>query len=272
MAVDDHSSEMVRLPGGEFVMGTPLADIERLLERYQVNHRDLFLPESPQHPVSLTPFYMDRYPVTNAQFKLFLDQQPAWRREQVPAQLHNGAYLKHWSDNEYPPDKADHPVVYVSWYAAVAYARWAGKRLPTEAEWEYAARGGLANAPFPWGDDPPDAGRANYGASGLAGTTPVGRYPPNAYGLFDLAGNVWEYCIDEWQADFYATSPHENPVAGGNLFDKEDFLAVATRRVIRGGSWGGAPLNLRVAYRDSHPPAGAGPHVGFRCAQTIAVT
>jgi formylglycine-generating enzyme required for sulfatase activity len=262
------SAEMVQLPGGDFVMGTPLTEIEQLLATYQVRHRDLFLSEAPQHIVSLNPFCMDRYPVTNAQFKMFLDQQPAWRRAAIPRQLHNGDYLEHWQDETYPPGKADHPVVYVSWYAAVAYAQWAGRRLPTEAEWEFAARGGLATAGFPWGNDPPDVSRANYGASGLGETTPVGSYPPNGYGLFDLAGNVWEYCVDEWQPDFYTISPRQNPVAGSNLLIANDFQSVTTRRVIRGGSWGGAPLNLRVAYRDSHPPEGAGPHVGFRCAKT----
>jgi formylglycine-generating enzyme required for sulfatase activity len=269
MTAEGHPTEMVQVPGGEFAMGTSRATIERLLERYQVRHSDLFQSEAPQHLVSLSPLAIDRHPVTNAQFKYFLGQQPAWRRDQIPAQFHNGDYLNDWKGDEYPAGKADHPVVYVSWYAAVAYARWASKRLPTEAEWEYAARGGLAETEFPWGDDPPAVSRANFGASGLGETTPVGRYPPNAFGLFDLAGNVWEYCVDEWQADFYTASPRRNPVAGGNLFLEDNFQSVTTRRVIRGGSWGGAPINLRVAYRDSHLPAGAGPHVGFRCAKTI---
>jgi formylglycine-generating enzyme required for sulfatase activity len=249
-------------------MGTPAAEIARLRARYQIGHAGLLTPEVPQHRVHLAPFYIDRYAVTNAQFRAFLAAAPQWRPDRISDRYHNGAYLKHWEGDQCPPDKAHHPVVYVSWYAAIAYARWAGNRLPTEAEWEYAARGGLEDADFPWGDEPPDPGRANYAASGFGETAPVGSYPPNPYGLYDLSGNVWEYCLDEWQDDFYAHSPEQDPIAGGSLFPDDTFLEVLTRRVIRGGSWGGAPVNLRVAYRDSHPPSDAGPHVGFRCARS----
>lgn len=211
---------------------------------------------------------MDPYPVTNRLFKEFVADQPQWQRDQIPAYLHNGSYLHHWQNNTYPADRADHPVVYVCWYAAVAYAQWAGKRLPSEAEWEYAARGGLPDAAFPWGDAPVDVTRANYCASDIGMTTPVGAYPPNGYGLYDLAGNVWEYCLDEWQEAFYTVSPIQKPLAGADQSMGDDYGQVTTRRVIRGGSWGGAPVNLRVAYRDSHPPTGAGNHVGFRCVQS----
>jgi formylglycine-generating enzyme required for sulfatase activity len=259
---------MVLLPGGTFRMGTPAAEIPRLQARYQIHFAGLLTSEVPRHTVRLDPFYMERYEVTNAQFSAFLKTQPQWRPGRIPGRYHNGDYLQHWQGNEYPPDLADHPVVYVSWYAAMAYARWAGKRLPSEAEWEYAGRGGLAEAEFPWGNDPVDPERANYAASEIGKATAVGSYPPNGYGLYDLSGNVWEYCLDEWQEGFYAHSPEHNPIAGGSLLPGDAFLQVATRRVIRGGSWGGAPVNLRVAYRDSHPPDGAGPHVGFRCARS----
>jgi formylglycine-generating enzyme len=155
-------------------------------------------------------------------------------------------------------------LVNVSWYAAVAFCQYAGKRLPTEAEWEFAARGGLREQTFPWGDAPVDKTRANYAGSGINGTTPVGSYPANGYGLFDMAGNVWEFMADEWGP--YSDRPRTNPVAGGDLFLDQSFYDVTTRRVIRGGSFGGAPLNLRVTYRDSHPPDGAREFVGFRCA------
>ena len=247
-------------------MGTAAAEVARLQEVYGIKRADLFAGELPRHDVTVSSFYLDRHEVTNAQFKQFVESHPRWRRARIHANLHNGNYLKHWTGDEYPAGQSDHPVTNVSWYAAVAFCQAVGKRLPTEAEWEYAARGGAAGGEFPWGDAPADKSRANYHASGIGGTTRVGSYPPNVYGLYDLAGNVWEYLADEWGA--YPSAAQVNPVAGGNLFLDETYLKVTTRRVLRGGSWGGAPVNLRVAYRDSHPPEGAQPFVGFRCAKT----
>jgi len=113
---------------------------------------------------------------------------------------------------------------------------------------------------------PAAASTRSFQGSGLGTTSPVGRYPANGYGLFDMAGNVWEFLSDEWKP--YPSTPQNNPVAGGDLFlDGTTFLQVKTRRVIRGGSFGGAPLNLWVEYRDSHPPDGAREFVGFRCAK-----
>jgi formylglycine-generating enzyme required for sulfatase activity len=160
--------------------------------------------------------------------------------------------------------KSHYPVVQVSWDDAVAYAKWAGKRLPTEAEWEYSARGGLDTL-FPWGNQPVDRTRANFSGSGLGTTSPVGMYPAG-YGLFDMAGNVWEFLADEWQP--YSSTPQKDPVAGGDLFlDGMAYLGVKTRRVIRGGSFAGDPVNYWVEYRDSHPADGAREFVGFRCAK-----
>jgi formylglycine-generating enzyme required for sulfatase activity len=252
--------------GATFRMGTDAAEVPRLLQAFGVKRAELFSGELPAHEVTLGPFYIDRREVTNASYKKFLDKNPRWRPGRVEPRLHNGNYLKHWDGDAYPEGKGAHPVVNVSWYAAVAFCRWAGKRLPTEAEWEYAARGGLAGRAFPWGDEPADKARANYLAAGLGTTAPVGSYPASGYGLFDMAGNVWEYTADEWAP--YTPAPQVNPVAGGSLFLDDSFYAVETRRVIRGGSWGGAPVNLRVAYRDSHPPDGARDFVGFRCAKS----
>jgi formylglycine-generating enzyme required for sulfatase activity len=259
---------MVSCRAGVFQMGTPSRRLEQIQQAYRISYRDLFTPETPQHEVQLDAFAIDVHPVTNAQFLAFLLAQPEWQPDRIAPELHNGDYLKHWDGMRYPAPIASHPVVYICWHAAVAYAQWANKRLPTEAEWEYAARAGQAEAEFPWGATPADPSRANYAASGVHTTTPVGSYPPNPYGLFDLAGNVWEYCLDEWQAEYYASSPRANPIAGGGL-SHGNAARVTTRRVIRGGSWGGDPINLRVTYRDSHPPTGAGPHVGFRCARSL---
>jgi formylglycine-generating enzyme len=259
-------SAMSLIPGATFQMGTDAASISTLQQLFGIKRAELFTSEVPRHMVTIDSFYLDRYEVTNAEFRKFLRRNPGWRRASIHARYHNGNYLKSWKGSDYPEGKAKHPVMNVSWYAAVAYCQWLGKRLPTEAEWEYAARGGLMDKTFPWGDEPADKRRANYSDSGLGETTAAGSYPANGYGLFDMAGNVWEYMADEWGA--YPSAPQVNPVAGGNLFSDDSFLAVTTRRVIRGGSWGGAPLNLRVTYRDSHPPEGARDFVGFRCARS----
>lgn len=259
---------MVLIPGATFRMGTDASEIARLQQAFGINRAEVFSGEVPQHAVTLDSFYLDTHETTNSQFKKFLDKNPLWRRGRIPSRYHNGDYLKRWSGGRYPKERADHPVTNVSWHAAVAYCQWAGKRLPTEAEWEYAARGGLVAKAFPWGDEPVDKTRANYYGSRIGATAPVGSYPANGYGLFDMAGNVWEFLADEWGP--YPSSAQVNPVAGGNLFQDDKFLTVTTRRVIRGGSWGGAPVNLRVAYRDSHPPEGARDFVGFRCAKSAA--
>jgi formylglycine-generating enzyme required for sulfatase activity len=254
---------MSLIRGATFQMGTDPSEFPRLQQAFAVKRAELFSGEAPRHTVTLGAFYMDRHEVTNALYKKFLDRNPPWRPGSIEARYHNGNYLKHWDGNNYPKERADHPVTNVSWYAAVAYCRWMGKRLPTEAEWEYAARGGLSDKAFPWGDEPVNKTLANYGGSDTGTTTRVGSYPANGYGLFDMAGNVWEYTLDEWGP--YASSSQVNPVAGGNLFLDDTFYTITTRRVIRGGSYGGSPVNLRTAYRDSHPPDGARDFVGFRC-------
>lgn len=259
-------SDMASIPGGTFWMGTDPAKIAEIAASFGIaKHPDIIAAETPRHLVTLSPFYLDRYEVTNVRFRKFLRRLPQWTSAQIPKKYNNGNYLKDWSGTNFPKGKANFPVINVSWFVAVAYCRFVGKRLPTEAEWEFAARGGLVDRSFPWGDEPVDSSRANYGGSKINKTVAVSSYPANGYGLFDMAGNVWEYMADEWQP--YPSGAQTNPVTGVSRFADDSFLKVTTRRVIRGGSWGGSPLNLRVTYRDSHPPDGARDFVGFRCAK-----
>lgn len=241
----------VLIPVGEFRMGSD-------------NDAD---DEKPVHTVYLNAFHIDVYPVTNANYKEFIDANPQWRKANIEKKYHDGNYLAHWNDDDYPREKADHPVTYVSWYAAMAYAKWAGKRLPTEAEWEKAARGGLVDQRFPWGnlEDTEKAGTQLWEQPGR--TTPVGKYPSNGYGIYDVSGNVWEWCLDAYQADYYAASAEQNPIAGAKNSQAviKDFLKVETPRVLRGGAWEGDPRMVRVAVRDKANPTHTLNLAGFRC-------
>ena len=243
---------MVLIPAGEFQMGS--------------NDSDASDNQKPVHTVYVDAFYMDKYEVTNAQYKKFVDANPQWRKDRIPRN-YNGRYLMHWNENSYPHGKGNHPVVYVSWYAAMAYAEWAGKRLPTEAEWEKAARGGLVGKKYPWGDSI-DSSRANYGGN-VGDTTSVGSYPPNGYGLYDMAGNVWEWCLDGYQEDFYAYSPYRNPIGGYNSIAVviNNFTRVKSGRMARSGDWRADPKYLCVATRFGGGPTFLLNFIGFRCAR-----
>ena len=245
---------MVLIPAGEFEMGSgdPESDND----------------EQPVHIVYVDAFYMDKYEVTNLEYKKFVLANPRWGKDRIEDRFASGNYLWNWNGNDYPDGKSDHPVTYVSWYAAMAYAGWASKRLPTEAEWEYAARGGLAGKKYPRGDTI-DPGGANYGRN-VGDTMAVGRYLPNGYGLYDMAGNVWEWCLDEYNAVFYSSFLRENPIAGANSVEEiiNDFTNVTTSRVLRGGSWSLYPDYLRVANRVRDTPARTSLNdYGFRCAR-----
>ncbi len=250
--VDDPTSEgMVPIPAGEFQMGSNDPEAEN--------------DEQPVHTVYVDAFFMDKYEVTNLEYQKFVLANPRWSKGRIADRYHDGYYLQRWNGNDYPSGYAKHPVVYVSWYAAMAYAGWAEKRLPTEAEWEYAARGGLDGQKYPWGDVI-DSGRANY-YSNVGDTTAVDKYPPNGYGLYDMAGNVWEWCLDEYNKDFYRTSPRENPLSGANTVDWviSNFTSLKERRVLRGGSWDDDPEYLRAASRVRYNPTLTYLNIGFRC-------
>ena len=264
---------MVMIPAGEFEMGTDVAEIPKLVrwakQFYPVIDESWFEHETPRHTVYLDAFYIDVYEVTNAQYFKF-----------VSATGHT--YPRLW--NDFDVNQPNQPVVGVSWYDAMVYAKWAGKRLPTEAEWEKAARGGLVGKRFPWGDDGPNGTQCNFADKnisyswsdknaddGYQYTAPVGSYPPNGYGLYDMAGNVWEWCLDEYQEDFYRKSPQRNPMAGGTISNViSNFTSVIALRVIRGGSWGSDPSGVRVADRNyAGNPTSAYDVVGFRCAGSV---
>jgi formylglycine-generating enzyme required for sulfatase activity len=223
-------TELVLVPGGGFQLGP--------------NRREVFLD----------PFYIARQPVTNRQFQVFLEVT-GYRPEGAEA----ARFLAHWRGARCPPRLFDHPVEFVSWLDARAYCRWAGRRLPTEAEWEKAARG-TDGRKYPWGRDEPDTERANFGRA-AGGTCPVDAHPRGAspFGVFDLAGNVGEWCEDIDDPAFYLAGPARNPrntAAGGD-----------ERRVVRGGSWMFDAHSLRTFARMSHPRGFRLAGVGFRCAQ-----
>lgn len=249
--------DMVLIPTGEFRMGS---NNVRAINR-----------EKPAHTVYVDEFYIDKYPVTNTQFKSFVDENPQWRKRSkqnaniidsqriafIPKKYHEGNYLHDWNGNSFPKGKDDHPVTHVCWYAAMAYAEWMGKRLPTEAEWEKAARGGSVSLTYPWGNVL-DSENAECGKD-IGETYPIGKYPANSYGVHDIVGNTWEWCLDLYKANYYAASPKRNPVAGVGTNENietfiSNYLNVKSPRVLRGGtqSISSEPIHT-AARRGSNP-------------------
>jgi len=227
---------MVYVPPGEFEMGSAAGE------------RD----QQPPHVVALDAFWIDRTEVTNGQYEQCVEAGGC----DPPAET--GSYTR----DSYYGDGAfvDYPVIYVSWDQAAAYCAWAGARLPTEAEWEYAARGSEGRT-YPWGSDLPDCRKANYwGADGgcVGDTAAVGAYPAGASwcGAQDLAGNVWEWVADWYASDYYARSPARNPTGP----------ASGESRVVRGGSWYHYRHLLQSTLRNYHAPGHRSHLVGFRCA------
>ena len=158
------------------------------------------MSELPAHKSTVGAFFIDRTEVSNAAFKRFVDSHPEWSRDRLSKDRHNGDYLKTWNDGTYPSSEADLPATFITWDAASAYCQSLGKRLPTEAEWEFAAGGGQA-AEFPWGDENPDQSRANFSGTGLGKPARVGSFP-SVRGLYDMSGNVWEFVEDRWKDSY----------------------------------------------------------------------
>ncbi|MCY3812332.1 MAG: formylglycine-generating enzyme family protein [Gammaproteobacteria bacterium] len=282
------AAEAVVLPGGTFLMGSDDPD---------ARPED---GEGPVREVTVDGFRIDRTTVTNAQFQAFVDatgyrtqaESFGWcyvfkgllpkARQRRLAQTHDVKAVPWWLavDGAYwkKPEGAGsnlrgrlhHPVVHVSWHDAAAYADWAGKRLPTEAEWEYAARGGLAGRRFPWGDDLLLAGQhrcniwqgrfpnSNTLADGHYGTAPAKSFVPNAFGLYNMAGNIWEWCADWFSPDWHRSHSTVNP-AGPPTGDN---------KVLKGGSYlchDSYCNRYRVAARYANTPDSATGNAGFRC-------
>ncbi|HUO52731.1 MAG TPA: SUMF1/EgtB/PvdO family nonheme iron enzyme [Gemmatimonadaceae bacterium] len=256
---------MVKIPGGTFAYGSDSASIPGIVARFHLGEAAIIWPEAPQYKVTVPPFWLDRTEVTLMDFGRFVVKDTLWLPGKDSTKISNGDYMKPWAATLVIPAASESlPATYVTWYAARSYCSHQGKRLPTELEWEYAARGGLTGDVFPWGDSMPDSTRANFAGAHVEHPVNVGRYPPNGYGLYDMAGNVWEFMADQF-ADPRPV-PGKDPVVV-EPWPKDPDLAARERVVIRGGSYDGAPVNLRVRYRDSHPAGGAQPFVGFRCAK-----
>ena len=255
---------MVLIPAGEFSMG---------------DHHDVGISnEKPVHDVYLDAFYIDKYEVTNAQYATFLNaygkNEDAAGHELLKVGSSHCLIEKVGSIYQPKAGYEDHPVIEVSWYGAGAYAQFYGKRLPTEAQWEKAARGGLAGKKYPNGDTISHDDANYFGTGGRDiwnNTSPVGSFPPNGYGLYDMAGNVWDWCADEYKSTYYSESPKENPLGPGTpvFFVNDDFTNVTSLRVLRGGSWYDDIFRLRCAYRSLNGPSYTYLNVGFRCAQDL---
>lgn len=296
--IGSDGAPMVLIPAGEFRMGTDPSEVNSFLDElsqcftnyllaefpdlnidinnpelkghlqeFRAVFEDLTKAETPAHKVFLDAFYIDVHEVTNAQYKKFVD-----------ATGYRAPYSWNISSKINAPNQ---PVVGVSWYDAKAYADWAGKRLPTEAEWEKSARGGLVGKKFPWGDQNPDGSQCNFGDKNALDLSflgaleefikmcadddiddnytyaaPVGSFTPNSFGLYDMAGNVSEWCADWCDSGYYANSPQTNPKGPANGQD----------RVLRGGSFVLIPFFCRVASRSGSNPNDLISGVGFRCA------
>ena len=237
-------AEMVWIPGGEFEMGTEDTDV--------VNGVDYLADARPVHKVRLSGYWMYRYDVTVGQYKKFCQKKgrPMPPEPNFPEGNH---FNPNWSHE-------NHPMVNVSWNDAVAYCAWAGVTLPSEAQWERAAKG-PEGFKWPFGDTF-DAGLLQCSTSKVGdsgGTAPVGKFPANGFGLYDMAGNVWQWCLDYYDKDFYA-SRRATELDTLNIIDSDK-----SQRVERGGSWYGyAPVNFRCAYRSGDGPGRRSLDLGFR--------
>lgn len=286
---------MVLIPAGSFQMGSTKDEVDRASQtcvneskKDQQICEGWYKGELPRHQVSLDAFYLDKYEVTNRLFARFVEatgHQTTAEKEGTAKGLVNGEWKDitgaTWRQPEggvtvFASNRVEHPIVSVSWEDANAYCRWAGKRLPTEAEFEYATRGGTQSK-YWWGNDTPGARKvANVGDEflnqkdpgwvimkgyndGYERTAPVGTFESNPFQLFDMTGNVSEWTADWYDANYYSKSPEGNPKGPSR----------GKNRVFRGGSWFFEPDDVRSANRFGDSPANRSDYIGFRCAQDI---
>jgi serine/threonine-protein kinase len=233
------TKNMIKIPAGAFTMGADSSEAD----------------EQPSHTVTLPAYYVSKYPVTNEEYQVFVKE----KGYEAPYVDEPWAKPYNWDPfrKTFPAGKGKHPVVLVSYEDALAYCEWAGKRLPTEAEWERAAKGANQRM-YPWGNGEPNSGLCNF-ASNERSTTDVSAYAAGAspVGAFDMAGNVWEWCRDSYDAGFYK----EGNNANDPCCDK-----ATGRKVIRGGSWVNMADALRCTNRHSSAPDKKSGVIGFRTA------
>ena len=288
---DGSTAGMVKLDGGRSLMGTDLA------EGFPADG------EGPVREVTLTPFHIDVHPVTNEQFGEFIRatnfrteaERFGWSfvfhghiaPEQYPKLVSDNAPGVRWwckvngADWKHPegPDtsvtaRPHHPATHVSWHDATAYCAWAGKRLPSEAEWEYAARGGLEQRIYPWGDELEPGGRHmcnvwqgefpynDSGDDGFTAPSPVDAFPANGYGLYSVSGNAWEWCADWFDPAYHVTATRIDPIGPPQ----------GVNRVMKGGSYlchRSYCNRYRVAARTSNTPDSSTTNISFRCVRDI---
>lgn len=229
---------MVFVPGGEYLRGRSHKLPDDGLKWFPVLLQD----EQPVKRIKVGPFYLDAREVTIGQYAAF-----------IKAKKHRAPY--NWPKSEAPAGKEKYPVAGVDWHDAAAYCAWAGgKRLPTEAEWERAARGLAEGQKYPWGEREPTKKDACYDT--LGGPCETGKFAANYFGLFDMAGNVWEWTADWYGREYYKTAPEANPRGPEQ----------GQYRVIRGGSWADVAKYLTNSYRSWARPLERSPNIGIRCA------
>jgi len=258
-------------PGGGFTQTSP---VDGMVQKYipagefMMGCEDGEKNEEPIHPVYVDGFWMDEHEVTNAQYASFLNDegnQEEGGRNWLDSTDMDVLIEKKSGVWQPVSGYENHPVVEVNWYGARAYCEWTHRRLPTEAEWEKAARGGMEGNLYPWGNENPTctAGARNGAQYGPCkrGLIPVKTFASNGYGLYDMAGNVWEWVYDWHNLDYYRDSPYEDPTGP----------STGEYRVLRGGSWHYDGNDIRVAYRLSNPPSNTSYPAGIRCAQSVSV-